>query len=268
MVYGAGQWRYSYQGHDLIEHGGSNPGYKTQVARFPDDNLGIITLSNDESFGEFIQDAVKFRIADDILGLKEVNWNDRREKEWNKHVEDAQRITPRPATPKAPSAPFTSLAEVTFSHPSYGTLQPCLVPASVRLSSDSLFEFPQCVNLLSSHSVQRILAASDLSIPTYIISWKRFLATHLRLAHFNENLFNVTVIWSNSEIREKEGYLDGEGDLLTGLDDQYEVEWVHGSTGQEEEGLAFKGGFWGKGVDAPSLNGVGKESAEVWFAKQ
>ncbi len=34
-----------------------------------------------------------------------------------------------------------------------------------------------------------------------------------------------------------------------------------------EEGLAFKGGFWGKeGPDSQSPSGEGKDSAEVWFA--
>lgn len=28
---------------------------------------------------------------------------------------------------------------------------------------------------------------------------------HLRLQHFDANLFNVTVIWSNAEVRHKEG---------------------------------------------------------------
>ncbi|KAG6848191.1 hypothetical protein H0H93_002541 [Arthromyces matolae] len=37
-VYGPGQWRYTYRGHEIIEHGGNNPGFKTQVARLP--NLG------------------------------------------------------------------------------------------------------------------------------------------------------------------------------------------------------------------------------------
>ena len=75
-MYGAGQWRYSYQGHDIIEHGGHNPGYRTQATRFPNDNLGIITLSNDEN-GNSLLEAVKFRIADEILGLKQLDWNDR-----------------------------------------------------------------------------------------------------------------------------------------------------------------------------------------------
>jgi hypothetical protein len=55
---------------------GHNPGYRTQVARFPDDNLGIIALSNDDN-GWFLMEAVKFRIADEILGLKKLDWNDR-----------------------------------------------------------------------------------------------------------------------------------------------------------------------------------------------
>jgi len=46
------------------------------VARFPDDNLGIITLSNDADGGSLLE-AVKFRIADEILGLKILDWNDR-----------------------------------------------------------------------------------------------------------------------------------------------------------------------------------------------
>jgi len=75
-VYGAGQWRFSYQGHDIVEHGGNNPGFKTQVARLPDDNLGIICLTNEER-GVYLMEATKFRLIDDILGLKYVDWNSR-----------------------------------------------------------------------------------------------------------------------------------------------------------------------------------------------
>ena len=61
----------------------------------------------------------------------------------------------------------------------------------------------------------------------------------------------------------KEGF-ESRGDVLYGLDDHQEVEWVHG----EEEGLAFKDGFWGKeGLDSRSPGGTGNDSAEVWFKK-
>ena len=75
-MYDAGQWRYSYQGHDIIEHGGHNLGYRTQVARFQNNNLGIIILSSDDT-GNSLLEAVKFRIADEILGLNQLDWNNR-----------------------------------------------------------------------------------------------------------------------------------------------------------------------------------------------
>ena len=75
-MYGAGRGRYSYQGHDIIEYWGHSLGYRTQVARFPNDNLGIIILSSDEN-GNSLLEAVKFRIADKILGLNQLDWNNR-----------------------------------------------------------------------------------------------------------------------------------------------------------------------------------------------
>ena len=139
-------------------------------------------------------------------------------------------------------------------------LLPCLVPETV---SPTTYPQCECVDLLASQAVRRILENSDLSIPTLIVPWDRTFATHLRLTHFSENLFNVSVIWSNADVRQEEGFESG-GDVLYGLDNHYELEWVHG----EEEGLAFKDGFWGKeGLDSRSPGGPGKDSAEVWFEK-
>jgi hypothetical protein len=75
-VYGCGQRRYSYRGHEIIEHGGSNPGFNTQVSRFPHDNLGVIVLSNDDN-GNSIMEAVKWRIVDHIFGLEPIDWAQR-----------------------------------------------------------------------------------------------------------------------------------------------------------------------------------------------
>ena len=75
-MYGSAQTRYSYQGRDLIEHGGANAGFMTQVARLPNDNLGVISLSNDYN-GHYLMEAAKFRLIDDILQLKRVDWSSR-----------------------------------------------------------------------------------------------------------------------------------------------------------------------------------------------
>ncbi|KAF9471387.1 beta-lactamase/transpeptidase-like protein [Pholiota conissans] len=263
-VYGAGQWRYSYQSHDIIEHGGNNPGYKTQVARFPDDNLAVITLSNDAN-GGFIIEAVKFRIADELLGLKELDWNDRYEKQWNEYIDKAQQLAPRPSLPNPPTLPFAALAEATYTHPTYGILQPCAVPETIDKPLPSRSAHKECKEHLKSWTVQRIITTLDFSAPSFIIPWKRTFATHIRLTHFSGNVFNATILWSNADVRAREGFSQ-DGDLLIGFDEHFEVEWVNGEG--EEEGLAFKGGFWGKeGLDSRSPTGKGKESAEVWFAK-
>ena len=117
--------------------------------------------------------------------------------------------------PKAPSGSFAQLAKSSFSHPTYGILRPCVVPGTV---DEKPRTYSHCVDFLASHSLRRILKNSNLSIPTLIIPWQRTFAAHLRLAHFSENLFNVTAICSNAEVREKEGF-DSGGDVLYGLDD-------------------------------------------------
>ncbi|PFH47488.1 hypothetical protein AMATHDRAFT_42916 [Amanita thiersii Skay4041] len=75
-VYGCAQSRYSYRGHEIIEHGGANLGFKTQVSRYPNDDLAIIVLSNDDD-GTLLSEAVKWRITDNIFGLPPIDWDTR-----------------------------------------------------------------------------------------------------------------------------------------------------------------------------------------------
>lgn len=44
--YGYGWMIYSQSGHRVIEHGGSLPGFRSNLARYPDDQVTIIILSN------------------------------------------------------------------------------------------------------------------------------------------------------------------------------------------------------------------------------
>lgn len=315
-VYGAGQWRYSYQGLDIIEHGGNNPGFKTQVARFPgsraetDDSvvqncpgaknhgLGIITLSNDGETGGLVLEAAKFRIAEDVLGLQEVDWTSRYRKLWNEYLDSLRKNgTSPPEHPRLPTADFEALGKKRFDHPAYGTLVPCLVPESMVGMSSTVrvenadqqslllaaprFENPHvnCTHILSLPSSRRVLENSPLDRPTYIIQWDRSFSNIQRLTHFDGNLFNSSAAWSNANIRREEGYSlttsgDGDdGDILIDLDQSFEVEWVSprdgsGGAGNKEEGLSFRGNFWGKEgpySEAPP-EGMDKESAEVWFA--
>ncbi|KAJ7349818.1 beta-lactamase/transpeptidase-like protein [Mycena albidolilacea] len=255
-VYGCGQDRSSYRGYEIIEHGGSNPGFKTQVSRFPNDNLGVVVLSNDENGGHILE-SVKWRIVDHVFGLEPIDWAQRYlpisrknileiepvsrsyGEELAKSIRKNQDVTPRPSPDVPPSVPFSAM-EGTFSHGAYGSIQPCFVQSkSAGLSA-------ACTSMLTT---------------------PRWFSTHLRFAHFAGNTFNVSLIWTNGEARAAEGYPEG-GDVVVGLDDRYEVEWVGGNAdGAEEEGWAFKGNFWGKAGDVRPLEGVGKDAAEVWFGR-
>ncbi|KAJ7704705.1 beta-lactamase/transpeptidase-like protein [Mycena metata] len=262
VVYGCGQDISSYRGRVLVEHGGSNPGFKTQVTRFPNDNLGVIVLSNDEN-GNHIMETVKWRIIDHIFGLEPIDWAQRyvHADKIAEEIRKNQAVTPRSSPPILPSAAFSDM-EGTFTHGAYGSIQPCFVQSKASGLSAA------CSSVINTPVVQRILGASSAdTIPTFIVPFKRTFSTYLRLAHFSGNTFNATLIWSNSDARAAEGYPEG-GDVVVGLDERYVAEWVSG-TGDEssEDGFAFTGNFWGKAGEVRPLEGEGKDAAEVWFGR-
>ncbi|KAF8530597.1 beta-lactamase/transpeptidase-like protein [Hysterangium stoloniferum] len=65
--YGMGQMMYSYQGHNLIEHGGAITGHYSLITRAPDDGVGIAILTNAAGNGPFLE-LVKFKLLEKALG--------------------------------------------------------------------------------------------------------------------------------------------------------------------------------------------------------
>jgi hypothetical protein len=184
-------------------------------------------------------------------------------------------FTPRPDPPKLPSIPLSELDGRIYGHLTYGFIQPCYVHnhlASEEEHSQAIVANSgfNCTGLLSSLPVRRILNITDSSIPTFIALFKSGLTTHLRLSHFSENIFNVTVFWTNAQVRLDEGFgpVDrgvwvDDADVVLSLEDHL-IEWVAQGTG---EGLAFKGNMWGMGAGAKEPEGDGKEGAEAWFSR-
>ncbi|KAJ7067221.1 beta-lactamase/transpeptidase-like protein [Mycena amicta] len=275
-VYGCGQDRYSYRGHEIIEHGGSNPGFKTQVARFPNDNLAVVVLSNDENGGH-IMESVKWWIADRAFGLESIDWAKRYGDQFLENVKDnREKVTPRPSSPKPPTTSWNTM-QGTFTHGAYGPISPCFVATFNAGLSEA------CTEVIQDSVVQRVLLAQleggpkDLEapeVPTFIVPFKRTFSTYLRFLHFDANTFNVSYIWSNADVRRREGFdVDGDegdgGDVITGLDDRYVVEWVERSESDGEgDGWAFTGNFWGKAGEVRELRGSSpRDRAEVWFGR-
>ncbi|KAH7106128.1 beta-lactamase/transpeptidase-like protein [Auriculariales sp. MPI-PUGE-AT-0066] len=227
QVYGMGFISSSYQGHQYVLHGGSLPGYKTQILRFPNDGLGIAVLVNDEK-GTYVYDSIMWRLAEDLLQMPtRVDWNERYRTAFRQQLQknaddDANRL---PSPPNAP-LPGASLDRIsaTYSNPAYGTL-------AFKVKGDGIMR---------------------ATTPTW-----NGAASVLSLQHFSGNLFNATLPYNIRAIDEPEliyvetMHLQAEFEIVDGV--------VKGF------GL-WGGGLWGAGEGVESGKGsTAREKAEVWF---
>lgn len=60
----------------IIEHTGGWIGWKSVIARLPDDGVGIAVLTNWEQ-GSEVMETIKYQLLDKALKLKAVDWNSR-----------------------------------------------------------------------------------------------------------------------------------------------------------------------------------------------
>ncbi|KAG0279609.1 hypothetical protein BGZ95_000742 [Linnemannia exigua] len=122
LGYGLGWQLDSYKGHTVFYHGGGNPGYKSMLAFYPDDDLVVAVLTN-----VHITDlplSIPFYIADGILNLpKTVDWfNDfapNRTQETYKIYHQARNTIPDRIEGKPHSHTLVDYAGI-YSHPVFG----------------------------------------------------------------------------------------------------------------------------------------------------
>ncbi|KAJ7686213.1 beta-lactamase/transpeptidase-like protein [Mycena rosella] len=246
VVYGGGQLRGTYRGFEMIEHGGSTPGFKSQVTRFPAQNLGIVVMSNEEELGSNVMEAVKYRIADEAFRLEAIDWTARYRAKIAESVPPP--FLPRPANATAPSVSYTALAG-TYIHPAYGTLRLCLFSANATPD-------PACA-ALSAEVEQNLPGVVDPRVPTLIARWATILTNYMQLTHYSGNTFNLTTLFSTHIKDPTEGWVLQN----SGLEAEFETHGV------EDIGFAISG-VWGPGDDvAPPQGETVQERAEVWFAK-
>lgn len=72
LNYGMGWFLSDYKGRKLVEHGGSVDGMRAQVALVPEENLGIVILSNMN--GTILPVPLMYRIIDAYLGAPQKDW--------------------------------------------------------------------------------------------------------------------------------------------------------------------------------------------------
>lgn len=70
--YGLGEGISDYRGRKLVSHTGGLPGFLSRVALLPEQRLGVVVLTNQESGAAF--DAITYRILDHYLGAPAFDW--------------------------------------------------------------------------------------------------------------------------------------------------------------------------------------------------
>src|SRR5579885_2666904 len=122
--YGMGFFLTTYRGHYLVHHGGNIDGFSALVTFMPQDNIGMVILTNQN--GSTVPTVVSYNVYDRLLGLDQV--------EWTKRFKDQQakaRASEEDAKKKGYTAqktgthPSHDLSDYVgeYEHPAYGVAQ-------------------------------------------------------------------------------------------------------------------------------------------------
>jgi CubicO group peptidase (beta-lactamase class C family) len=125
--YGFGWSLSSYRGHYRVDHGGNIDGFSANTAFYPSDSLGIVVLTNQNASA--LNNVVRNTLADRLLGLKGIDWNERINKA---QAESKSGVTGEENQKKGtqPSHPLKDY-EGLYTNKGYGTFE-------VKYQNDSL----------------------------------------------------------------------------------------------------------------------------------
>ncbi|MFB3895403.1 MAG: serine hydrolase [bacterium] len=119
---GLGWMIESYRGERLVRHSGNLGGFSTHMSFIPERNLGIVMSTN---IGVSPLDPIiPLSLYDRILGLKPVDWNQRKKLESKKEDHDLrikQKKDFKHKVETKPSKPLPAYAGI-YQHPGYGKI--------------------------------------------------------------------------------------------------------------------------------------------------
>jgi hypothetical protein len=131
-AYGFGWFMEDYHGRKLIGHTGGVSGFVSRVMLVPEENLGVVILTNAEEEGAF--DSVLYHILDSYMGNAAIDWiaafktaEDQEEKEA---AEIMKKINSGRAADSKPSLPLEKYAGV-YNDAWYG-------PVTIRMENGKL----------------------------------------------------------------------------------------------------------------------------------
>lgn len=140
--YGLGWFIQHYRGHNLVHHGGNIDGFSAMVTLMPQDDIGVVVLSNLN--GSQLPMVLCFNVFDRLLGLDEIDWSQRIKEEVDKLKEAMEKSKEKSAaerkTDAPPSHPLKDYAG-DFEHPGYGVISIALKDDKLAATYNSM-DFP------------------------------------------------------------------------------------------------------------------------------
>ncbi|KZV70776.1 beta-lactamase/transpeptidase-like protein [Peniophora sp. CONT] len=240
MGYGMGWMRSSFQGKEIIQHGGSLAGISTLVALSPHDGTGIVALCNGDNKAGALNEAAVTILhkvwgvqADDVLPTLFVD--------MAMHGRQGRAAPMRTdALEELPPYDFTGL----YLNEGYGAFLLC----------DSKGASAQCANVLED------FATVDGSTPRaaeLYAAWPRLSTSHLRFAYAGGTRFAAQAV---------QLFPQGFGKNTTPFEISSQTVYADFVVRDDGEVLGFGlFGLVGETTDREKKGGSIEETAEVWF---
>jgi hypothetical protein len=194
-------------------------GFRSTIARYPHDKFGIAVFSNDELYGNIICDIVMYRITDHLLELEPIDWNARyeglkfkspevlnvflydicfmfdRQKTSIRELYDDFLQRHRPTNPSPPSLPRPGDLAGKYRDDAYGEIELCFIPPSSDLVQGASMPSDSCKELIKSAPIilPGVIDEEDKDVMTFLVHWNGVFASHMRLRHHDQDVFNITL---------------------------------------------------------------------------
>lgn len=142
LAYGLGWLIRQYRGHRLVEHGGGIDGFLTELMLLPEQDSGVVVLTN--STTSVLGRVIAYRVLDELLGLDPLPWHERYKERYDaaqSGFKQAREAKPRVDAP-LPRPLESYVGE--YVHPGYGTF-------SISLEKDRLVPKFGTLNIELSH---------------------------------------------------------------------------------------------------------------------
>lgn len=236
-AYGLGLRISTYKGEELIYHGGSLPGYGSQIMWSSERQVGAAVLCNSNGLGNAVAEILSYRVIEDLLGLTRADWESLQRASWKSSV-PVLKTVPNPLSPSVPLDSFYGK----YRSKGYGDFTVC----PFNNSSTSLHHPAACESLYSSllHSLP---LTDELNQPgkgeqDFFIERNSLFSTHLEGYHYSFNTWNVSRVMVTEEpgkdkLKIYEGHPTAQ--VRFRVDEQGKVKGMHTR------------GFWGEGTEVP-----------------